>query len=79
MDFAKRSSRILGRTVGGTTLRVIGLDACVSESPVRFSLPKLPRNMLDTGDERVTVVSSAQAPELFGYHPSDWPSSVPLH
>jgi hypothetical protein len=79
MDLAGEPALVLGRVKGSSASRVEGLDARVAEAPVRFSLPKLPRKVLDSGDERVTVVSATQSPELFGYHPSDWPSSVPLH
>ena len=41
-------------------------------------MPELLRKMPDSSDQSMTVVSAAQSPKLFGYHPPDWLAGVNL-
>ncbi len=71
MDLAGESALVLGHVKGSSAFWIKGRNPRAPEAPVRFSLPKLPRKVLNSGDENVTVVSATQSPELFGYHPPD--------
>ena len=71
IDFAGKSAFVFGQVKGSSTYWIKGVNPGTPEAPVRFSLPNLPRKVLDSGDESVTVVSATQPPKLFGYHPPD--------
>ena len=71
IDLAGEPALVLGHVKGSSALWIKRLNPRPPEASVRFSFPKLPREVPDSGDESVTVVSATQPPKLFGYHPPD--------